>query len=104
MWSWDAVETEDFSVELENGQFFPQIIRIVLDDHRSGDLGGSRQWWTAFSYRGGTESAGAGSHLVTIHSPATAVQSAAPQYSGQSSGWNHDMMDVYDSDDYDETP
>lgn len=26
MWSWDAVETEDFSVELENGQFFPQII------------------------------------------------------------------------------
>jgi hypothetical protein len=24
MRSWDAVETEDFSVELENGQFFPQ--------------------------------------------------------------------------------
>lgn len=41
MWSWDAVETEDFSVELENGQFFPQIIWIVLDDHRSGDLGGA---------------------------------------------------------------
>ena len=46
-WRWDATETDDFSVEVENGQFFPQIVTTgvvdgnVHDDHQLSDSGGA---------------------------------------------------------------
>jgi hypothetical protein len=41
---------------------------------------------------------------VSAENPTTEVQTVSPQHSDQDSGWDQDMMDAMDSDDYDEAP
>jgi hypothetical protein len=87
MWSWDATDTEDFSVEMETGQF-PSYVMTSGQGTWGGDgAHDDHQMDESETYSGGqhsvaggrTESANTGSYSAPVQNPTTNLQVQSPQ-------------------------
>lgn len=108
MWDWDAVEASEISDEMEMGQWNSQIDLnnddgVLQDDHLNDQ--NARNSTGQRSVAGGdAATAQSIGQTETDQNPTIEMQVDSTQHSDQGSGWNQDMMDAMDSDDYDETP
>lgn len=107
MWDWDAVENTEIADAMEMGQWNSNIDLnydgMPMDDHQvdqnaRNDVGQN-------SVAGGDAAAAQSvGQIETDQNPAIEMQADSVQHSDQGSGWNQEMVDAMDSDDYDESP
>jgi hypothetical protein len=96
---------------MEMGQWYSQInmntdhgdddeAQVDHQDDQSAENSGGQHSVVG----GAVGSADSSRQSVSAENPTTGVQSVSPPHSDQDLGWDQDMMDAMDSDDYDEAP